>query len=34
MVVKLAISLVVFGVMFLIAYKVENRMGWLNGRGN
>ena len=33
MVVKLAVSLVVFGAMFWVAYKVENRLGILNGRG-
>jgi len=30
MVVKLAISLAVFGVMFYVAYRVENKMGLLN----
>lgn len=28
---KLVISLAVFGALFWVAYKVENRMGLLNG---
>lgn len=26
---RLAISLVVFGILFLVAYKVEKRFGWI-----